>query len=83
MTLARVRLPDALAKFGPLPPGIEADVRAGGAELPDSADQVEYVVLTLAVKPRNSTKNRHGPGAAPAGHPLWQAPRGCPQASRY
>jgi phosphoglycerate dehydrogenase-like enzyme len=51
MTLTRVWLPDALAKFGPLPPGIEADVWAGGPELPDSADQVEYVVLPLGVKP--------------------------------
>jgi phosphoglycerate dehydrogenase-like enzyme len=51
MTLTRVWLPDALEKFGPLPSGIEADVWAGGAELPDSADQVEYVVLPLGVKP--------------------------------
>jgi phosphoglycerate dehydrogenase-like enzyme len=49
--LTRVWLPDSLDKFGTLPPGIEADVWTGGEELPDSADQVEYVVLPFAVKP--------------------------------
>jgi phosphoglycerate dehydrogenase-like enzyme len=49
--LTRVWLPDALEKFGTLPPGIEADVWTGGDELPESADQVEYVVLPLRVKP--------------------------------
>jgi phosphoglycerate dehydrogenase-like enzyme len=49
--LTRVWLPDSLDKFSPLPPGIEADVWAGGADLPDSADQVEFVVLPFGVKP--------------------------------
>jgi phosphoglycerate dehydrogenase-like enzyme len=49
--LTRVWLPDSPGKFGPLPPGIEADVWAGGDDLPDSADQVEYVVLPLGVRP--------------------------------
>jgi phosphoglycerate dehydrogenase-like enzyme len=49
--LTRVWLPDAPEQFGILPPGIEADVWAGGDELPESADQVEYVVLPLGVKP--------------------------------
>jgi phosphoglycerate dehydrogenase-like enzyme len=49
--LARVWLPDAPDRFGPLPPGIEADVWAGGEDLPGSADQVEYVVLPFGVKP--------------------------------
>ncbi len=49
--MTRVWLPDALEKFGPLPPGIEADVWRGGDDLPDSADQVEYVVLPLGAKP--------------------------------
>jgi phosphoglycerate dehydrogenase-like enzyme len=49
--LTRVWLPDAPDKFGTLPPGIEADVWSGGDELPDSADQVEYVVLPFGVKP--------------------------------
>jgi phosphoglycerate dehydrogenase-like enzyme len=49
--LTRVWLPDAPERFGPLPPGIEADVWAGGDELPDSADQVEYVVLPFGVNP--------------------------------
>jgi phosphoglycerate dehydrogenase-like enzyme len=49
--MTRVWLPDAPAKFGALPPGIEADVWDGGDDLPASADQVEYVVLPLGVKP--------------------------------
>jgi phosphoglycerate dehydrogenase-like enzyme len=49
--VTRVWLPDQPARFGPLPPGIEADVWAGGDDLPDSADQVEYVVLPLGVRP--------------------------------
>jgi phosphoglycerate dehydrogenase-like enzyme len=49
--LTRVWLPDAPEKFGPLPPGIEADVWTGGDDLPESADQVEYVVLPQRVKP--------------------------------
>jgi phosphoglycerate dehydrogenase-like enzyme len=44
-----VWLPDAPEKFGPLPPGIEADVWDGG-DLPDSADRVEYVVLPQRVR---------------------------------
>jgi phosphoglycerate dehydrogenase-like enzyme len=49
--MTRVWLPDAPARFGPLPPGIEADVWDGGDDLPGSADQVEYVVLPLGAKP--------------------------------
>jgi phosphoglycerate dehydrogenase-like enzyme len=49
--LTRVWLPDAPEAFGPLPPGIEADVWSGGDEWPDSADQVEYVVLPSGTKP--------------------------------
>ena len=49
--MTRVWLPDAPGKFGPLPAGIEADVWAGGDDLPPSADQVEYVVLPLGVRP--------------------------------
>jgi phosphoglycerate dehydrogenase-like enzyme len=49
--LTRVWLPDSADKFGTLPPGIEADVWTGGEDLPDSADQVEYVVLPFGVKP--------------------------------
>jgi phosphoglycerate dehydrogenase-like enzyme len=49
--LTRVWLPDSLDNFGTLPPGIEADVWAGGEDLPDSADQVEYVVFPFVVKP--------------------------------
>jgi phosphoglycerate dehydrogenase-like enzyme len=48
--LTRVWLPDSLDKFGTLPPGIEADFWDGG-DLPDSADQVEYVALPLGAKP--------------------------------
>ena len=49
--MTRVWLPDAPDKFGPLPPGIEADAWTGGEDLPQSADQVEYVVLPFGVKP--------------------------------
>ncbi len=49
--MTRVWLPDSLGQFGTLPPGIEADVWTGGEDLPDSADQVEYVVLPFGVKP--------------------------------
>jgi phosphoglycerate dehydrogenase-like enzyme len=49
--LTRVWLPDSPDNFGNLPPGIEADVWTGGEDLPESADQVEYVVLPFAVKP--------------------------------
>ncbi len=48
--MTRVWLPDALEKFGTLPPGIEADVWTGGEDLPESADQVEYVILPQGVK---------------------------------
>ena len=50
--MTRVWLPDSPDKFGPLPPGIEADVWAGGDDLPRSADEVEYVVLPLGVRPK-------------------------------
>ena len=49
--MTRVWLPDAPDKFGPLPPGIEADAWTGGEDLPPSAGQVEYVVLPFGVKP--------------------------------
>jgi len=49
--LTRVWLPDSLDNFGTLPPGIKADVWTGGEDLPDSADQVEYVVLPFGAKP--------------------------------
>jgi phosphoglycerate dehydrogenase-like enzyme len=49
--LTRVWLPDSLDNFGTLPSGIEADVWTGGENLPDSAGQVEYVVLPFGVKP--------------------------------
>ena len=49
--VTRVWLPDSPEKFGTLPPGIEADVWTGGKDLPDSADQVEFVVLPYGTKP--------------------------------
>ena len=49
--MTRVWLPDSPDNFGNLPPGIEADVWTGGEDLPDSADQVEYVVLPFGAKP--------------------------------
>jgi phosphoglycerate dehydrogenase-like enzyme len=54
--LTRVWLPDAPDEFGTLPPGIEADVWTGGDDLPDSAGQVEYVVLPFGVKPETIRK---------------------------
>lgn len=54
--MTRVWLPDSLDNFGSLPPGIEADVWTGGEDLPESADQVEYVVLPFAVKPETISK---------------------------
>jgi phosphoglycerate dehydrogenase-like enzyme len=49
--LTRVWLPDSPEAFGGLPAGIEADVWKGGDEFPPTADEVEYVVLPLGVKP--------------------------------
>ena len=49
--MTRVWLPDSPEAFGGLPDGIEADVWDGGEDLPDSADQVEYVVLPFGVQP--------------------------------
>ena len=49
--MTRVWLPDPPEVFGALPAGIEADVWTGGGQLPDSADQVEYVVLPFGVEP--------------------------------
>jgi phosphoglycerate dehydrogenase-like enzyme len=60
--LTRVWLPDSPDQFGALPPGIEADVWAGGEDLPDSADQVEYVVLPFGVKPAAIRKIAALPG---------------------
>ena len=54
--MTRVWLPDPPGKFGALPPGIEADVWTGGADLPESADQVAYVVLPFGVKPETIRK---------------------------
>jgi phosphoglycerate dehydrogenase-like enzyme len=49
----RVWLPeqDAVSEMGGLPDGMVADVWTGGAELPDSADEVEVVVLPFWVPP--------------------------------
>lgn len=49
--MTRVWLPDAPEHFAALPPGIEADVWSGGDQLPDSADEVEYVVLPHGIAP--------------------------------
>jgi phosphoglycerate dehydrogenase-like enzyme len=49
----RVWLPeqDAVSEMGGLPDGVVADVWTGGEELPDSADDVEVVVLPFWVPP--------------------------------
>ena len=49
--MTRVWLPDSPEAFGGLPDGIEADVWTGGDDLPDSAGEVEFVVLPMGVKP--------------------------------
>lgn len=49
--LTRVWLPDQPQAFGGLPAGLEADVWAGGDDLPASADQVEFIVLPFGVSP--------------------------------
>jgi phosphoglycerate dehydrogenase-like enzyme len=54
--LIRVWLPDSPDKFGPLPAGLEAEVWPGGEKFPDSADQVEYVVLPHGTKPETVRK---------------------------
>jgi phosphoglycerate dehydrogenase-like enzyme len=54
--LTRVWLPDSVGQFGILPPGIEADVWTGGEDLPESADQVEYVALPFGAKPETIRK---------------------------
>ena len=49
----RVWLPeqDAVSEMGGLPDGLVADVWTGGKKLPDSADEVEVVVLPFWVPP--------------------------------
>lgn len=54
--MTRVWLPDSADQFGTLPPGIEADVWTGGEDLPESADQVEYVALPFGAKPETIRK---------------------------
>jgi len=52
--VTRVWLPDApetVPALRPLPDGIEADVWTGGEPLPDSKDDVEFIVLPGGVKP--------------------------------
>ena len=50
----RVWLPDpaeTVAPLNPLPDGIEADVWTGAEPLPDSRDDVEFIVAPLGVRP--------------------------------
>ena len=52
--MTRVWLPDrpeTVATLNPLPDGIEADVWTGGEPLPDSRDDVEFIVLPGGVRP--------------------------------
>jgi phosphoglycerate dehydrogenase-like enzyme len=52
--VTRVWLPDraeTVAALNPLPDGIEADVWTGGEPLPDSRDEVEFIVLPGGVRP--------------------------------
>ena len=43
--------PDSVALMGSLPDGLVADVWTGGEQLPESADEVEVVVLPFGVPP--------------------------------
>jgi len=43
--------PDSVAPMGGLPGGMAADVWTGGEQVPDSADEVEVVVLPFGVPP--------------------------------
>jgi phosphoglycerate dehydrogenase-like enzyme len=54
--LTLVWLPDPPEAFGSLPPGIEADVWTGGDDLPESADQVEFIVLPFRTSPETIRK---------------------------
>lgn len=52
--MTRVWLPDppeTVATLNPLPDGIEADVWTGGEPLPDTKDEVEFIVLPGRVEP--------------------------------
>ena len=89
--LTRVWLPDSPDRFGTLPTGIEADVWTGGEDLPDSADQVEYVVLPFGRKAGNGTEDRDAAqpqdrpdplrrrGPRPAVHPQPHHALQCPR----
>jgi phosphoglycerate dehydrogenase-like enzyme len=54
--LTRVWLPDSPEAFGGLPAGLEADVWKGGADLPPSADEVEFVVFPLGANNPDITR---------------------------
>ncbi|MGH7732964.1 MAG: NAD(P)-dependent oxidoreductase, partial [Gemmatimonadales bacterium] len=47
--------PDSVAVMGGLPDGMAADVWTGGEQLPDSAHEVEVVVLPFGVPPSRMT----------------------------
>jgi phosphoglycerate dehydrogenase-like enzyme len=47
--VTRVWLPEPAEKMGGLPDGMVADVWTGGEQLPDSADEVEVIVLPFGV----------------------------------
>jgi phosphoglycerate dehydrogenase-like enzyme len=47
--------PDSVPALNPLPDGIEADVWAGGEPLPDTKDEVEFIVLPGRAEPATIT----------------------------
>jgi phosphoglycerate dehydrogenase-like enzyme len=49
--VTRVWLPDPPEDLGGLPDGMTADVWTGGEPLPDSADEVEFIVLPFTARP--------------------------------
>ena len=49
--MTTVWLPESPESFGGLPGGMTADVWTGGGPLPDSAGQVEVVVMPFRVRP--------------------------------
>src|SRR6266568_1856515 len=62
--------PDSVALMGGLPDGMAADVWTGGEQVPDSADEVEVVVLPFGVPPPRFAAAQRAGTWSPAGGEL-------------